>query len=48
MAYHWTLHIDAPPERVFDTLADVECDVSRHRADMSQDILPRHDRAWGW
>jgi uncharacterized protein YndB with AHSA1/START domain len=24
MAYHWTLHIDAPPERVFDTLADVE------------------------
>ena len=24
MAYHWTLHIDAPPEKVFDTLADVE------------------------
>jgi uncharacterized protein YndB with AHSA1/START domain len=24
MAYHWTLHIDAPPERVFDILADVE------------------------
>ena len=24
MAYHWTLHIDAPPEEVFDTLADVE------------------------
>ena len=24
MAYHWTLHIDARPERVFDTLADVE------------------------
>jgi uncharacterized protein YndB with AHSA1/START domain len=23
MAYHWTIHIDAPPERVFDTLADV-------------------------
>ena len=24
MAYHWTLHIDAPPEKVFDALADVE------------------------
>jgi uncharacterized protein YndB with AHSA1/START domain len=24
MAYHWRMHIDAPPERVFDTLADVE------------------------
>ena len=24
MAYHWTLHIEAPPEKVFDTLADVE------------------------
>lgn len=24
MAYHWTLHIDAPPERVFDILSDVE------------------------
>jgi len=24
MAYHWTMHIDAPPEKVFDTLADVE------------------------
>ena len=24
MAYHWTLHIDATPEKVFDTLADVE------------------------
>jgi len=24
MAYHWTLHIDAPPEKVFDTLSDVE------------------------
>lgn len=23
MAYHWTIHIDAPPEQVFDTLADV-------------------------
>ena len=23
MAYHWTIHIDAPPEAVFDTLADV-------------------------
>ena len=23
MAYHWTLHIDAPPERVFDILSDV-------------------------
>ena len=24
MAYHWTLHIDAPPEKVFETLTDVE------------------------
>ena len=24
MAYHWTPHIDAPPEKVFDTLADIE------------------------
>jgi uncharacterized protein YndB with AHSA1/START domain len=24
MAYHWTMHIDAPPEKVFDALADVE------------------------
>ena len=24
MTYHWTLHIDAPPERVFDILSDVE------------------------
>ncbi len=24
MAYDWTLHIDAPPEKVFDILADVE------------------------
>ena len=24
MAYHWTLHIDAPTGEVFDTLADVE------------------------
>jgi uncharacterized protein YndB with AHSA1/START domain len=24
MAYHWTIHIDAPPEKVFDTLSDVE------------------------
>jgi hypothetical protein len=23
MAYHWTIHIDAPPEMVFDTLSDV-------------------------
>ena len=23
MAYHWTLHIDAPPEKVFDALVDV-------------------------
>jgi len=24
MAYHWTMHIDAPPEKVFDTLSDGE------------------------
>ena len=24
MAYRWKIHIDAPPEAVFDTLADVE------------------------
>ena len=24
MANHWTMHIDAPPEEVFDTLSDVE------------------------
>jgi uncharacterized protein YndB with AHSA1/START domain len=24
MAYHWTLHIDAPPEKVFDAVSDVE------------------------
>lgn len=23
MAYRWTMHIDAPPERVFDVLSDV-------------------------
>jgi len=24
MAYRWTMHIDAPPEKVFETLSDVE------------------------
>ena len=24
MAYHWTMHIGAPPEKVFDTLSEVE------------------------
>jgi uncharacterized protein YndB with AHSA1/START domain len=24
MAYRWTMHIDAPPEKVFDALSDVE------------------------
>ena len=23
MAYEWTMHIDAPPEKVFDVLSDV-------------------------
>jgi uncharacterized protein YndB with AHSA1/START domain len=23
MAYQWTMHIDAPPEKVFDVLSDV-------------------------
>jgi hypothetical protein len=29
-------------------LPGARCDVAGHRADMSRDILPPHDRPWGW